>query len=142
MKNAIEDLTDRLAMLENRFAVAFPFAEKFLFPPYVEMAEAVAAGLLSGFDSSLKVAKAIVDPADMDTQKFWGTPLGRLMFAAGAITDEMIPRALACEVLGFSRQSLHERIVKGSVSDTGMQALVLTEEIRALLRTRLDVLVK
>lgn len=139
MKTPIEDLSDRLGMLGIRYAVAFSTAAG---PPEPHAmhttAESIAAGLSRGDAVAVARARAIVDPAELSDSGFWGTPLGRLMFAAGAFgsDDTTIGQAFAARVLDVSRQWVGTLIAQGRLTRVG-SVMVPVGEVRGLLVERM-----
>lgn len=139
MKTPIADLTDRLGMLGIRYAVAFSTAAA---PPEPHVmyttAESIVAGLSRGDADAVARARAIVDPTELFDADFWGTPLGRLMFAAGAhgSDDALIGQAFAARVLDVSRQWVGTLIAQGRLTRVGHR-LVPVGEVRGLLVERM-----
>lgn len=135
-KNVVTDLCDRMELLYSRWTVVFTKAEVPAYPPFVPLAEALAEGLAEGTKAAVRIARGVVDPGDLDDPQFWGTPLGRLLFAAGGCKDEMISQATAAAVLGCTRQWVSTLVGKGRLSHT-VDSAVFTDEVRALLTLKL-----
>jgi len=144
MKDIKQDLTDRLLLLRNRYEVAFHTASD-AGPREIELyAGVIEKGLHDGLESALRAARAIIDPADMDTAAFWGTPLGVLLFAAGGFTGLAVSQTIAASVLHCSRQYVHELVVSGKllslappVGSTGGR-MVESAGVRVLVMKKLD----
>jgi len=108
----LADLCERMNMLRLRHGIVF----RDLSPaalPFPPLAGALARGLVAKDKDAVIVARSLVDPAEMDTPAFWATPLGRLMFRAGAFPGETISQTFAARVLGCSRQWVGEMVSKG-----------------------------
>jgi len=144
--SVVKDLCDRMALLHNRYDVVFRRTNVPGHLPYIPLAEALAAGLAADHPEAAKLARAVVDPADLDRPEFWATPLGRLMFAAGAFRDKAVTQTLAAAVLGCSRQWVHQMVVRGLLrTDAGLNPAareVYAKDVREMLKTKLDSLVK
>jgi hypothetical protein len=148
MKDPITDLADRLALLKVRHNVVFgtpgPTAPEYVSPHCVRMAEIIADGLMIENAEMVGKARGVVDPADLGGTEFWATALGRLLFAAGgygAREDETIGQAFAAGVLGCSRQWVNELVARGELT-SAVSSQVRVDQVRVLLKTRMDKLVK
>ena len=143
MKDIVKDLADRMALLRVRHDVVFVQVGHPANPEYLSLAEALYEGLLAGDPVAVARARAVVDPADLDRKDFWATSLGRLMFAAGAFGSGMIGRGFAAGILGCSRQWVHELVTSGRLTRSpGSAVLVSADDVREVLKTRIDSLVK
>lgn len=133
MKDPVTDLTDRLALLRVRYEVAFhsPFA---LPGPVGPLAATLEEGLRNGMDTAVRMARAVVDPAEMDRAEFWGTALGRLMFAAGGHSGQVCTQATAAAVLGCSRQWVSAMVAEGKLAQA--ERGVFVEQVREVLVRR------
>lgn len=146
MKDIRQDLADRLALLRVRYEVAF-CALLASTPDYEGLAGVLENGLHSGLDHAVEMVRALVDPGELESAKFWGTPLGVLLFSAGGYTDLACPLAVATAVLRCSRQYVHELIVSGKLlpvappvgSTSGR--MVESARVRVLVKKKLDRLV-
>lgn len=139
MKDVISDLCDRMDLIRLRYAVVFrPGAAAIrAAPPYIPMAEALARGLLAEDANAIQIARTLVDPADADRAEFWGTPLGQLMFNAGAYPKKTCTQATAAAVLGCSRQWVSAMVSDGKLC-VAMPRGVFVDEVRAVLKSRLN----
>ena len=141
MKDIKQDLTDRLALLRVRYEVAFaaPFAAP---APIDTLASVLENGMHNGLDSAAKMVRALVDPCELESAKFWGTPLGALFFAAGGFPGQEMPQTLAASVLGCSRQYVSSLVKDGKLATPSAAAsrrkVVSAEAVRDLLRAKLD----
>jgi len=140
MKDTMKDLADRMALLHVRHGVVFGDAVG-ANPAYLRFAEDLEAGLRSGDPNAVARARGVVDPADLGESAFWSSSLGRLMFAAGCYGSGTVGQAFAAGVLGCSRQWVHELVARGILSRCAANT-VDVEEVRAVLKTRIDELVK
>jgi hypothetical protein len=136
MKDPVTDLADRLALLRVRYEVAFQAPH--INPPggpVQPLATALAVGLEAGTELALNMVRAVVDPAETDTSEFWGTPLGRLMFTAGAYRGEACTQAVAAAVLGCSRQWVSAMVAEGKLTPVNGRN-VPSDEVREVLKAR------
>jgi len=142
MKDIKQDLFDRMMLLRSRYEVAFHSASDSTDWEIAKYAGVIEKGLHDGLDTAVRAVRAVVDPADMSGTAFWSTPLGALTFAAGGYsTDDMtVSQAFAAGVLGCSRQNVHDLTRKGTLPVVGR--MVRVGDVRALLRDKLDKLVK
>lgn len=140
VKEIVTDLCDRLHLLRLRYDVVFcePTHDN---PPYVPMAEALVRGLREGRKTAVVLVRSLIDPADMEKAEFWGTPLGRRLFLAGGHPDVGISQATAAALMGCSRQWISMMIKEGKLS-SGVVGGVYAEEVREVLKARIDRLVK
>lgn len=141
MKELIPDLCERLHVLHLRHQIVFGELTP-ANPPYIPMAETLARGLADEDENAVRIARTLVDMTEMELPDFWGTPLGRLMFAAGCWTTGTVPQLVASKLLGCSRQWIHSMVKKervGSVpSKTSEAPALLTVELRGLVKEKLD----
>jgi hypothetical protein len=102
--------------------------------------------LLCEGKGAVAVARSLVDPAEQAGREFWATPLGHLLFAAGGYPHDEMPQSYAAGLLGCSRQWVHALVTSGQVrSDVSARSAVRkvnAADIRTLLKTRIDQLVK
>lgn len=146
MKDIRQDLADRLALLRVRYEVAFfaPFAST---PDYEQLAGVLENGMHNGLSSAVEMVRALVDPGELESAKFWGTPLGVLLFSAGGYTDLACPQTVAAAVLRCSRQYVHELIVSGKLLSVAPPVgstsgrMVESAGVRVLVMKKLDRLV-
>lgn len=145
MKDIKQDLIDRMALLRVRYEVAFTdFVAR---PEFEARAAVIEEGLHQGLDSAVRMAQAIVDPAELDGTAFWATPLGVLLFAAGGYPRGQVPQPVVTCVLHCSRQYVHELIGKGKLTvvpqpvGSVTMRLVDAEGVKALVKKKLDKLV-
>lgn len=144
MNEPVKDLCNRMALLHVRYDVVFrePTPAN---PPYIPLAEALESGLRGDVPEAVRIARGVVDPADLERPGFWATPLGRLMFSAGCFKGETVTQAFAAGVLGCSRQWVHQMLDSG-VLRPGLMELppreVRAGDVRVELRAKLDRLVK
>lgn len=146
MKDIRQDLEDRLALLRVRYEVAFqaPFAAP---APIDTLASVLENGMHNGLDSAVRMVRALVDPCELESAKFWGTPLGVLLFSAGGYTDLACPQTVAASVLRCSRQYVHELIVSGKLLSVAPPVgstsgrMVESAGVRVLVMKKLDRLV-
>lgn len=146
MKDIAKDLEDRLALLHVRWEVAFwAFTNR---PDFAGMAAVLEHGLHDGDETCVKMVQAIVDPADMDSAEFWGTPLGVLLFAAGGYPRDMVPQSVVVSLLRCSRQYVHELIVSKKLLSVAtpvgstVTRMVDAKGVQALVKKKIDKLVK
>jgi hypothetical protein len=147
MKDAVSDLADRLAMLYTRSQVVFGSwafgatpTDRLLIEHaanfYREAAAYLRKGLTEGHPDAIGKVRAVIDPADMDRSEFWATPLGRLMFAAGAWWQgETCTQAVAAAVLGCSRQWISAMVAEGKL-DRAHEGGVPVDQVREVLKRR------
>jgi|SRR3954466_8882876 hypothetical protein len=84
-------------------------------------------------ETATEVLTVLVDESESLTDQFWGTTLGRTLFALGAWPDGDMSRATAMHILGLkSRQRVHQLIVEGLVEET-MGGLITSASVRALM---------
>lgn len=146
MKEVITDLCDRMALLHNRYDVVFRMTGPGPHRPYIPLADFLLAGLRGEAPSAVSIARALVDPADLDVPEFWATPLGQEMFAAGCYQDEAVTQSCAAGVLGVSRQRIHQMVGSGAIrSESGVNPaarMVHAGDVRDLLKAKIDTPVK
>lgn len=146
MKDVAKDLEDRLALLRVRYEVAFYALS--IHSPLEPIVESLESGLHDSLHSAVERVRALVDPAELESSKFWGTPLGVLLFAAGGHLGPSVSQAIASAVLHCSRQYVHELVVCGKLLSIAPPVgsttarLVSTEGVRTLARKKIDRLVK
>jgi hypothetical protein len=142
-KDIITDLCARMAQLASRHNVAFGLGAAPR-PTSTALAEGLLRGLLRGLAEGDVVAHArilaLVDQGEMDRPAFWGTDLGRLLFAAegGA---RPITQAVAAAVLGCSRQWISAMVAEGKLTRVDDRGGVYSDEVRRVLKARVDRLV-
>lgn len=140
MKTVRAELASRLVLLDVRHSVVFGGAP---FPSFDELAETLEAGLRSADPAIVGQVRGVVDPGDLDRDAaFWSTSLGRLLFVAGGYGAEYVTQAFVAGLLGCSRQYVYELMAKGRLSRSGTPAMAHVEQVRELLKMRLDDLVK
>lgn len=140
-------LRDLMARLSSRYSAIFggvgytvdvdAFAESI-------MADIRGAGSLGMPTAQRRACQQVVshlidDPSSRD---FWGTPLGRTLFAAGAYPYAQLPPILAASVLGVTRQRVSQWGDRGGPLVRGSHGMVSRESVRELLIERLDKVVK
>lgn len=136
MKDPVTDLADRLALLRVRYEVAFQAAN--INPPggpVENLATVLAVGLENGSAMATRMIRAVVDPAEMERSEFWATPLGRLMFVAGAYQGESCTQATAAAVLGCSRQWVSAMVAEEKLTPVNGRN-VMAEQVRQVLKSR------
>jgi hypothetical protein len=146
LEPVVEQIRSRMEQLHLRYVTIYPnhpMPSLGLTPAF---AEEMAERLAHGDELSVEVLRAVVDPGDLLDESFWATPLGRLMFAAGGYKRGVMTQTAAAAVLGLSRQRVHQLILsEGLGSDTSVNPaarMVRVEDVRFLLKPRLDALVK
>jgi hypothetical protein len=145
MKDIRQDLEDRLALLRVRYEVAFHVKGGHW--PIGPLAAALENGMHNGLDSAVRMVRALVDPGELESAKFWGTPLGVLLFSAGGFTDLACPQTVAAAVLRCSRQYVHELIVSGKLLSVAPPVgstsgrMVESAGVRVLVMKKIDRLV-
>jgi hypothetical protein len=137
MKDTITDLCERLDLLRLRYNIAFgiiglPAAAA---RPYIPMAEAISRGLLDADPAAMNITRALVDPAEMYRPEFWGTPLGRLLFAAGGFPQQTCTQTVAAVVLGCSRQWVSAMVAEEKLTPADGRG-VQVEQVRQVLKNR------
>jgi hypothetical protein len=142
-KDTTSDLCERMDLLCLRFNIVFGVVglPAVAARPYIPMAEAISRGLLTADRAAVNVTRALVDPAEMDRPEFWATPLGRLLFAAGGYVPKTCTQTVAAAVLDCSRQWVSAMVAEHKLSVAEGRG-VYVEEVRALLKSRIDRLVK
>lgn len=138
-KDVTTDLCERLHILRLRYQVVFHELSP-ANPPYIPMAEALLRGLGEGDAAAVTHLKALVDEAEMDRPAFWGTDLGRLLFAAGAREGATVSQTVAAAVLGCSRQWVSAMVAENKLTPTHYRE-VYADEVRKVLKARVDRLV-
>jgi hypothetical protein len=141
MTDIVTDLCERMHALWLRSQVVFGTVNDIPhYIPYIPLAETLLRGLADGDGLAVPHIRALVDKAEMDRPDFWGTDLGRLLFAAdeGAIP---ISQAKAAAVLGCSRQWVSAMVAEGKLTATEGRG-VYSDEVRRVLKARVDRLVK
>lgn len=145
MKDPITDLADRLALLHTRHQVVlggFPADEADRLPAdhavnfYRDAAAYLLLGLQEEHPDSIGKVRAAIDPAEMDRSEFWATPLGRLMFVAGAYRGETCTQATAAAALGCSRQWVSAMVAEEKLDRVA--GGVPVEQVRSVLKHRAD----
>ena len=136
---------NRMEALHLRHAIAFPYHT----PPKDSLVDAFAEEIVERLkrDDALAVTimKALVDHADLlPDSRFWSTPLGRLLFAAGGYGEELMSQAAAARLLGCSRQWVNDLVALGQleVLRSTSAPQVFAAHVRVLLKAKLDTLVK
>lgn len=139
-KDAVTDLCERMHTLWQRAQTVFGQLDIPHNIPYIPLAESLLRGLADGDGLAVPHIRALVDPAEMDRPEFWGTNLGRLLFAAdgGAVP---ISQTVAAAVLGCSRQWVSAMVNEGKLTATGASRGVYSDEVRRVLKARVDRLV-
>lgn len=134
MKDSVTDLCERMDMLRLRYLLVF---NEITTEPidYTPLAEGIVRGLAEGDATAVTLARAAVDMAEAERSEFWSTPLGRLMFVAGAWPKEGCTQATAAAVLGCSRQWVSAMVAEGKLSG-GVVGGVYAEEVRKMLQAR------
>ncbi len=140
-KDIVTDLCERMHALWLRSQVVFGSRNDI--PrnvPYPPLAEALLRGLAEGDGLAVPAIRALVDRSEMGRPEFWGTSLGRLLFAAdeGAVP---ISQTMAAAVLGCSRQWVSAMVTEGKLTATNDRS-VYSDEVRRVLKARIDRLVK
>lgn len=141
MKLAPQDIADRLAMLNVRYAVAFCTVATPEDPKYREIAESLETALVRQDPEAVSRVRALVDHAELGKASFWATPLGVLLFYAGGFGAEDLPQTLAAALLGCSRQYVSEMVKSGKLSRSrfGVRGgMVQAEAVRQMLIRKLD----
>lgn len=137
-KDPIADLCERMDTLRLRYTIVFagPVAEQIPgAPPYIPLAETIAQGLADQDSYAATVAKSVVGYAEMTRAEFWGTPLGRLMFAGGCFPGEQCSQTVAAYVLSCSRQWVSAMLAEGKLTPADFRG-VLVSEVRVMLAER------
>lgn len=135
MKDITTDLTDRLELLEVRYAVVFGAV-----PPAGQNFGDLAAYLIAGLQGQdpapvVSQVRAAVDPADLAGTAFWGTPLGRLLFVSGGFFGETITQTVAAGLLSCSRQWVNAMVAEGKLTQAPERG-VYVAEVRGVLEAR------
>lgn len=107
-------------------------------------AAGIAEALELRLPEVLPVLHVLVNEAELLDDRFWRTPLGRMMFAVpgGYAPDSTtIGQSYAALVLGYSRQRISQ-LIAGGVLTRASSSMVPVGEVRKLLIERLDILVK
>lgn len=140
MKDVKKDLEDRLALLRDRYETAFATTVMLSAPaPFDTLASVLEGGLNERLDSAVTMAKAVIDPAELNSVAFWQTPLGALLFAAGGFPHKDMPQTLAARVLGCSRQYVSEMLKTGKLTAPhAASRMVLAEGVREQLCRKID----
>lgn len=140
-KDVITDLCERMHTLWLRSQVVFGSHNDIPHNiPYIPLAESLLRSLAEGEGAAVPYIRALVDPAEMDRPAFWGTDLGRLLFAADG-GARLISQATAAAVLGCSRQWVSAMVAEGKLTATNDRG-VYSDEVRRVLKARVDRLVK
>lgn len=135
-------IRNRMEALHLRHAIAFPDHT----PPKGTLIEAFAQEMTERLkrsdDLAVTIMRALIDAADQQPDAaFWGTPLGRLLFAAGGYQHDAVPQATAAAVLRISRQRVHQLVLSGALgSETGVNPAarqVRAADVRYLLKQRI-----
>lgn len=143
----VTDLCKRLDLLRLRYNIAFMVGPSSVAsPPFIPMAEHIVHGLATYEPDAVTVARAIIDTADYmpvsdDTAVFYGSPLGRLFFAAGGFPGDGITHNIAAALLGCSRQWVHTLVRTGRLrSETNGERLrkVNAIDVRDMVRAKID----
>ena len=140
-KDIVTDLCERMHALWLRSQVVFGNRNDIPHNiPYPPLAEALLQGFAEGNGMAVPIVRALVDETERDRPEFWGTDLGRVLFAAdeGAVP---ISQATAAAVLGCSRQWVSAMVSEGKLTATGGRG-VYSDEVRRVLKARIDRLVK
>lgn len=136
MTEVLKDLCERMDLLHLRHAIVFDKDAEFRAgPPYIPMAEALVKGLAAGDTNAATVAKSIIGMAEMQRSEFWGTPLGRLMFAGGCFPSRTCSQAVAAAVLACSRQWVSAMLAEGKLTPADWKG-VRVDEVRTMLAER------
>lgn len=141
MKDIVTDLTDRLALLHVRYEVVFHGPAPADPARYASLARLLESGLHEADEQAVQIARGVVDPADLARPEFWSTPLGRLMFRVGGFKGATCTQTVAAGVLDCSRQWVSAMVAENKIkraADGGVYA----DEVRAILKARIDRLVK
>ncbi len=138
--DVVTDLCERMHTLWLRSQVVLGTVDIPHNIPYPPLAEALLRGLADGEGLAAMRLRALVDKAEMARPEFWGTDLGRLLFAAeqGAVP---ISQTTAAHVLGCSRQWVSAMVAEGKLTATSDRS-VYSDEVRRVLKARVDRLVK
>lgn len=139
-QDVVTDLCERMHTLWLRSQVLFGTTDIPHNVPYIQLAEALLRSLAVGGGTAVPHVRALVDKAEMERPDFWGTDLGRLLFAAdeGAVP---ISQATAAAVLGCSRQWVSAMVNEGKLTPTdasGLSRGVYSDEVRRILKSRVD----
>jgi hypothetical protein len=140
-KDIVTDLCERMHALWLRSQVVFGSTNDIPHNiPYIPLAEALLRGLAEGDGLAIPYIWALVDKAEMDRPAFWGTDLGRLLFATdkGAVP---ISQTVAAAVLGCSRQWVSAMVKEGKLTALADGRMVYSDEVRRVLKARVDRLV-
>lgn len=151
MKDIRQDLEDRLALFDLRHNIVFALfgGDDLVGGPemYAYIAGKLEEGLHEGSPDTVKSVRALIDPGELDSAKFWGTPLGVLLFSAGGYVPLACPQTVAAAVLRCSRQYVHELIVSGKLLSVAPPVgstsgrMVESAGVRVLVMKKLDRLV-
>jgi len=147
IETTADAIRNRLEALHLRHAIAFQYHT----PPKGDLIEGFAEELDERLEHDDELAviilRALINPEDLATDaRFWKTPLGRLLFAAGGFLHETISQSDAAGVLRLSRQRVHQLVQSGRLrsapADDRRWMMVRSEDVRLLLRSQLDKHVK
>lgn len=140
-KDAVTDLCERMHTLWLRSQTVFGSRNDIPHNiSYIPLADALLRALADGDALAVPHIRALIDPTEMDRPEFWGTNLGRGLFAAdeGAVP---ISQTVAAAVLGCSRQWVSAMVNEGKLTATGVSRGVYSDEVRRVLKARVDRLV-
>jgi len=137
LEPVIEQIRSRMERMHQRYSAIYPNHPMPTSVLLTAFAEEMAERLDRDDKVAVEVMKAVVDPADLHLDDFWRTPLGRLMFAAGAYAPdrEMVGQSFAAGVLGFSRQRVSQLVASGRLTRVGV--MVPVGQVRNLLKQRI-----
>ena len=134
-KSVVTDLCERMDTLRLRYNLVFNGQSAPDAPPYIPMAEALAKGLTDSDPAAVNIARAVVGFDQLVRAEFWGTPLGRLLFAAGGFPSDMCSQSVAAAVLSCSRQWVSAMLAEGKLTPAEWRS-VRVDEVRKMLTER------
>lgn len=134
-KSPVTDLCERMETLRLRYNLVFNTEATPDAPPYIPMAEALVKGLADGDPAAVNIARAVVGFTELSRPEFWGTPLGRLMFAGGCFPSDQCSQATAALVLSCSRQWVSAMLAEGKLTQAEWRG-VYVHEVRQMMRLR------
>lgn len=134
-KGPVADLCERMDTLRLRYNLVFNAQVTPAAPPYIPMAEALVQALTIGDPAAVNVARAVVGFDQLTRSEFWGSPLGRLLFAAGGFPSEMCSQSVAAAVLSCSRQWVSAMLAEGKLTPAEWRS-VRVDEVRKMLTER------
>jgi hypothetical protein len=130
------DLYGRAERLEARVSELSAGAEGVVWPEGTarDTARYYFKQLLRGdAEIAAEVLRVLVDESEAWTDRFWGTPLGQVLFKLGAFPEPEMSRASAQALLGLkSRQRVHQLILEGLLVET-QGGTLQADSVRALM---------